>query len=120
MSELLAENQPGPALPLLHLSMLGRKYNQPPVEEFLIAEALLALNKPDEAKRYYRAAIEWLDKAQVPKRMTNAVAAPLRKASASRLNLAEFGDPRYNEFDWESWHECDVFQARVEKTQKRK
>ncbi len=37
-----------PALPLLNLSMIARMYNQPPVEEFLIAEALLAIkHRPD-------------------------------------------------------------------------
>ena len=24
-------------------------------------------------------------------------------------------DPRYNSFDWETWHECDVFRAEVER-----
>ena len=28
-------------------------------------------------------------------------------------------DPRHNTFDWESWHECDVFRAEVENRLKR-
>ena len=28
-------------------------------------------------------------------------------------------DPRHNTFDWESWHECDVFREEVEQSRKR-
>ncbi len=62
-------------LPLLHLSLLGRRYNQPPVEEFLIAQALLDLKKPDESLPYYQSAVDWLNKAQRPLWACDMVAA---------------------------------------------
>ena len=74
--------------------MSRRGDRQPPVEELLIADALLQINKPDDAKRYYRAAVEWLD------RRDGAVPGELHKP---------IDDPRYNSFDWESWHEVEVF-----------
>jgi len=117
---LLVDDKPGPALPLLHLSMLGRRYNQPPVEEFLIAQALLDLNKHDEAMRYYLAAVEWLDKVQRPLWACDLVAAGFSSPWQALANLAgPYGDPRYNEFDWESWRECEVFRARVESMMRR-
>ena len=30
------------------------------------------------------------------------------------VGFAPNGDPRRNPFDWEAWHECDVFRAQVE------
>jgi len=117
---LLAAGKPGPALPLLHFSLLGRRCNQPPVEEFLIARALIDLKKSDEAKRYYQAAVEWLEKGQRPLWACDLLAAGFVGPWQALSNLAgPVGDPRYNEFDWESWYECEVFRARCENKMRR-
>ena len=48
-----------------------------------------------------------------------AAAAWLDRPRDSKDNLgvgfAANGDPRRNPFDWEVWHECDVFRAEVER-----
>jgi len=97
----MGRNQHGPAVPLLHVGMIQRRYNEPPVEELLIAEALLALNKPEDAKRYYRAAVEWLDATEQPMRLANVLTAA--HPFAALANLPRPTNPRYNEFAWESW-----------------
>jgi hypothetical protein len=100
--ELLREGKPGPAIPLLFWCLASRPATNPPVEELLLAQAYLDLKQPDEAKRLYRAATEWLDRPRDPKDGRGAAIEP-------------GDDPRRNPFDWEVWHECDVFRAKVEK-----
>jgi hypothetical protein len=115
--KLIADGSPGPALPFLYLSLLGRRFNQPPIEEFLIAQALIDLKKPDEAKRYYQSAVDWMDKARRPLQIANIVTSAQNGGWQAIAELHPMvNDPRYNEFDWESWYECDIFRARVEKS----
>ena len=113
----IADGKPGEALPLLHMSMIGRRGDRhPPVEELLIADALLKLKKPDEARRYYQAAVDWLDRPLKPFRAAGIVS---HGFSGILPVLGEMvrpvGDPRYNSIDWESWHEAEVFRAAVER-----
>ena len=51
--------------------MVMRWPNTPPVEEFLIARAYLALNNRAEAQRYYKAAADWFDRPRNPMRAAN-------------------------------------------------
>jgi hypothetical protein len=82
--------------------MASRPATSPPVEELLLAQAYLDLKQPDEARRFYRAAAEWLDRPPDP-------------GDNLGVGFAPNGDPRRNPFDWEAWHECDVFRAEVER-----
>jgi hypothetical protein len=49
----------------------------------------------------HKAATEWLDRPPDPK-------------EGLGVGFAPNGDPRRNPFEWEAWHECDVFRAHVE------
>ena len=100
--ELLRDGKPGPAIPLLVWCLASRPATSPPVEELLLAQAYLDLKQPDEAKRFCRAATDWLDRPRDPKDNLG-------------VGFAPNGDPRRNPFDWEVWHECDVFRAEVER-----
>jgi len=100
--EFLRDAKPGPAIPLLFKCLLSRPAASPPVEELLLAQAALDQNRPDEAKRFYEAATTWLDRPRDPKDNLG-------------VGFAPNGDPRRNPFDWEAWHECDVFRAAVGK-----
>ncbi len=100
--ELLRDGKPGPAIPLLLWCLGSRPAASPPVEELLLAQAYLDLKQPAEAKRFYRAATEWLDLPRNPRDNLG-------------VGFAANGDPRRNPFDWELWHECDVFRAEVER-----
>ncbi len=117
--EFLRDGKPSKAVPLLVWCLLRRPDTvppAPPVEELLLAQAYLDLHQPEEAARHYRTAVEWLDRTVLPVRAANI-------ASHSLLNplvglaaaVTPVEDRRRNPFDWEPWHECDVFRDRVEK-----
>jgi hypothetical protein len=117
--ELLGEGKPKPAIPLLVECMLTRPISdppKPPVEELLLARAYLDLKQPDEAKRFYRAAADWLERFEKPLQAANIVthcgANPWAGLGEA---FAPTDDPRRNPFDWENWYECDVFRADVER-----
>lgn len=83
--------------------------------ELLLAQAYLDLKQPDEAKRFYRAATVWLDQPGRPIRAANIVThGALNPWTGLAAAVAPIDDPRRNPFDWETWHECDVFRAEVE------
>jgi hypothetical protein len=96
--EFLRDGQPGPAIPLLFWCLASRPAASPPVEELLLAQAYTDLKQPDEVRRFYRAAAEWLDRPRAPR-------------DGLEVGVAPHDDPRRNPFDWEVWHECDVFRA---------
>jgi hypothetical protein len=100
--ELLRDGKPGPAIPLLFWCLAARPAVGPPVEELLLARAYIDTKQPEEAKRLYRAAAEWLDR-------------PRKSGDGDGVATEPVDDPRRNPFDWEAWHECDVFRAEVEK-----
>ena len=117
--ELMRDGKPGAAIPMLFACLVSRPVTNPPappVEELLLARAYLALNQPDEAKRFYRVAAEWLDRAGQPIRAANIVThCALTPWAGLGAAGAPVEDLRRNPFDWESWHECDVFRAEVER-----
>ncbi len=100
--EHMRQGQPGPAVPLLLWCLASRPAASQPVEELLLTQAYLDLKQPAEAKRFYRAATEWLDR-------------PRDHRDNLGVGFAANGDPHRNPFDWEVWHEYDVFRAEVER-----
>jgi hypothetical protein len=116
VAQLLMRNgHAAKAIPLLHSCLMCRPAASPPVEELLIASALLHLGRPDDARRYYRAAAEWLDRPTGPIRAVNIVAHSMNPWNGIAESFKPIADPRHNLFDWESWHECDVFRAEFER-----
>jgi hypothetical protein len=117
--QFLREGEPGLAIPLLIACILSRPALDPPappVEELLLSQAYLALKQTDESKRYYRVAAEWLDRSSLPIRAANIVSlCPMTPWASLMATVAPVDDLRRNPFDWESWHECDVFRAELEK-----
>jgi hypothetical protein len=100
--QLLRDGQPGPAIPLLFWCLASRPADNPPVEDLLLAQVYTDQKQPNEAKRFSKAATDWLDR-------------PRDLKEALGVGFALNGDPRRNPFDWEVWHECDVFRAEVER-----
>ena len=116
--EFLRDGKPQAAIPILFECLLTRPIThppKPPVEEFLLAQAYLDLKQLDEAKRFYRAATDWLERYERPVQAMNIVS---HHALSPWMGLGQafvpIDDPRRNPFDWESWLECDVFRAEVE------
>ena len=82
----------------------------------MLAQAYLDLNQPDEAKCFYRAAADWLDRPCKPIRVMNIVShCALNPWAGLGEAFAPVDNPRRNPFDWETLHECDVFRAEVER-----
>ena len=73
------------------------------------------MKQPDEARRCYRAAADWLDRPRNPMQTANVAShAAVNGWAALGEAVKPIEDPRYNPFDWEAWHECAVFRAEVE------
>jgi hypothetical protein len=107
----LRDGKPELAVPILEQLLKNCSDTAPPVEQLLLAKAHLALNKRDQAKVYYQAAVDWLDRPTED--------GPTKRIIELEKELFKItkplDDPRYNPFQWELWHECDVFRAEVEK-----
>ena len=113
--EFLRDGRPRSAVPLLFACLFSRSSASPPVEELLLAQAHLDLKQPDEAKRFYQIAADWLDRPGWPIRAANVVAHSVPNPWAGVVAAAPVGDPSRSPFDWEPWHECDVFRVQVER-----
>lgn len=115
--ESLREGKPKWAIPHFFECMLSRPITSPPVEELLLAQADLDLNRFDEANRFYRAATDWLDRPCKPIRAINIDShCALNPWAGLGEAFARVDNPRRNPFDWVNWHECDLFRAEVERT----
>jgi tetratricopeptide (TPR) repeat protein len=110
--QLLRDGLPELAIPSLNDLLHGRPHNAPPVEELLLAQAHLALKDLDKAKFYYQAAVAWLDQSQA----NDPLAERIKFEKTLYPVPKPLDDPRFNPADWESWHECSVFRAELEKS----
>ena len=117
--ECIRDAKPQAAIPILFECLLSRPIThppKPPVEELLLAQAYLDMKDPEQANRIYRAAAEWLERYEKPIQAMNIVShCTLNPWAGLGEAFAPIDDPRRNPFDWESWHECDVFRAEVER-----
>jgi WD40 repeat protein/tRNA A-37 threonylcarbamoyl transferase component Bud32 len=87
------------ALPVLEAALKERGDDRPPVEELLLAWAYLDTDQADKAKALWTKATAWLDRPGDAPRATEVAGEPT--------------DPRYNAFDWETWHELDVLRREL-------
>jgi hypothetical protein len=87
------------ALPKLEAALQERGDDRPPVEELLLAWAYVDTSQADRARAMWAKATAWLDHPPEPARAGDIAGAP--------------DDPRYNPFDWETWHELDVLRREL-------
>ena len=63
-----------------------------------------------------KTAIASLDRYEKPMQLASMLGTASTDKWSGLLELVRKPtDPRYNSFDWETWHECDVFRAEVER-----
>jgi WD40 repeat protein len=111
---LLRLNKSGEALPVLEAALKERGDDKPPVEELLLAWAYLDANKPDKAMTMWTKATAWLDGQQQAVRAANVAGIlPAGALPGVAPLFAPPADPRYNAFDWETWHELDVLRREL-------
>src|SRR6516164_11063763 len=84
------------------------------MEELLLAWTDRDIDQPDKAKVLWAKATAWLDGQQEAVRAADLAgtlpAGPL--PGVAPLFLAPT-HPRYNAFDWETWHELDVLRREL-------
>jgi WD40 repeat protein/tRNA A-37 threonylcarbamoyl transferase component Bud32 len=106
---LLRQQKPNEAVAVLEAALKERCDDKPPAEELLLAWAYLDTKQPDKAKEMWNKATAWLDRGQQAVRAADAVGAlPVGVLQGMGALFAPPADPRYNPFDWETWHEIDV------------
>jgi WD40 repeat protein len=111
---LLRQQKPDEAVAVLEATLKGRGDDKPPAEELLLAWAYLDTKQPDKAKALWAKATAWLDRGQEAARAANVVGAlPDGILPGMAALLAPPADPRYNSFDWETWHEIDALRREL-------
>lgn len=86
------------------------------MEELLLALAYVEAKQPDEAARWHKEAAAWLDRPRLAIRTSNMIITQaINPWNALGEMFKPIDDPRYNPFDWETWYECEVFRAEVER-----
>jgi hypothetical protein len=111
---LLRQQKAAEAVAVLEAALKERSDDKPPVEELLMAWAYLDTMQPDKAKEQWAKATTWLDRGQEAARAANVVGAlPGGVLPGVATLLEPPADPRYNPFDWETWHEIDVLRREL-------
>ncbi len=106
---LLRQQKAPEAVAVLQAALKERGDDKPPVEELLLAWAYLDTNQADKAKDLWAKAMSWLDNGQESVRAVNVVGSLTCCVLSGVSSLfAPPTHPRYNAFDWETWHELDV------------
>ena len=103
---LIRAGKPLEAIAPLKVALGMRGRDRPPVEELLLALAYRDAKQPEQAATWHDKAAAWLDHYRLP------LATILGSGYPGTAQIAKSQlDPRYNPFEWESWHECEVFRA---------
>ncbi len=111
---LLRQQKTTEAVEVLESVLKERGDDKPPVEELLLAWAYLELKQTDKAKGLWAKATVWLDRGQEAVRAANLVGMmPSGVLPGMAPLFAPPADPRYNTFDWETWHELDVLRREL-------
>jgi PIN domain nuclease of toxin-antitoxin system len=97
-------------------------HHRDPFDRLLVAQAIVedvAIVSIDSVFDLYGITRYWrlakLDRPRKPMRAANIVTHAINPWSALGEAIKPIDDPRHNTFDWESWHECDVFRAEIER-----
>ena len=86
----------------------------PANQELLLAWAYLDTKQADKAKEMWSKATAWLDRGQEAMRAVNiAGTLPTGVVPGLAPLFAPPTHPRYNAFDWETWHEIDVLRREL-------
>jgi WD40 repeat protein/tRNA A-37 threonylcarbamoyl transferase component Bud32 len=111
---LMRQHKAAEAVAVLGAALRERGNDRPPAEELLLAWAYLDTKQPDRAREQWAKATAWLDRGQEAMRAANvAVALAAGAIPGAVALLAPAADPRYDAFDWETWHEIDVLRREL-------
>jgi hypothetical protein len=106
---LLRQKKADDAVPVLEAALKVRGDDNAPVEELLLVWAYIDTDQADNAKAMWAKATAWLHGQQEAVRAANVAGVlPAGPLPGVAPLFAPPTDPRYNAFDWETWHEIDV------------
>jgi hypothetical protein len=106
---LLRQHKALEAIAVLGATLKDRGDDHPPVEELLLAWAYHDTKQPDKAQELWRTARGWLNYGQEAARAASVVSMlPGGVLPGVASLFTPLAHPRYNVFDWETWHELDV------------
>jgi hypothetical protein len=111
---LLRQEKAEQAVEVLETALKDRGDDEPPAEELMLAWAYLDTKQPDKAKEMWMKATAWLDRGQEALRAAD-LAGSLAAGALPGLEplFVAPTHPRYNAFDWETWHEIDVLRREL-------
>jgi hypothetical protein len=111
---LLRQQKAAEAVEILEAALKERGDDKPSAGELLLTWAYLDTKQAGQAKEMWTKATAWLDCGQEAVRAANVVGAlPGGILSGTASLSAPPADPRYNPFDWETWHEIDVLRREL-------
>jgi hypothetical protein len=113
---LLRQQKADDAMPVLEAALKERGEHDelPPVEELLLAWTYHETKQTDKAKDLWTKAKVWLERGQEAVRAANVVGElPAGLLPGLERLFASPIHPRYNSFDWETWHEFDVLRREL-------
>jgi hypothetical protein len=89
---------------------------QPPIDELLLALALVELDRHDEARQLLKKAAEWMDGGTAPQRLASLLALRPAGPLATLAAVAHAPDPRLNALDPFTGHELVTLRAELEES----
>jgi hypothetical protein len=111
---MLRQRRAAEAVAVLEAALKEPGDLSPPAEELLLAWAYVETKQDKKAKEMWTKATSWLDRGQEAVYATNTMTAmPAGVLPAVASLLTPPADPRYNPFDWETWHEIDVLRREL-------
>jgi hypothetical protein len=111
---LLRQQKAAEAVAVLERALKERGDDKPPAEELVLAWAYLETKQPDKGKALWAKATAWLDRGQEAVRAANVFgASPAGALPGVAALFAPLADPRYNAFQWETWHEIEVLRREL-------
>jgi hypothetical protein len=96
---LLRTGDPRDAAVVLRAAIRNRTTEQPPIEELLLALALVKLDRRDEARKHLKSASDWMDNGTAPHRLASLIGARPAGPLAALAALAHAPDVRINPLD---------------------
>jgi hypothetical protein len=111
---LLRQGKAAEAAAVLEAALKDPGDDQPPVEELLLAWAYHETEQAAKAKERWARATAWLKRGQEAVRAANVAGAlPAGPLPGLLPVFVPPTHPRYNAFDWETWHELDVLRREL-------
>jgi hypothetical protein len=111
---LLRTGKAREAAVVLRAAIRNRVNDRPPIDELLLALALIRLERRDEARELLTKAAAWMDDGTAPQRLASLLVARPAGPLAALASVARVPDLRLNPLDPFTAHELEVLRREAE------